>query len=82
MLLPLLSKLNFQFPITSFLIFVIFSLLIIVWLGFTLIIRYHWKNYGSGALSILTMSFIYFIGSGVLILGMGLFAFLYQVTTT
>lgn len=75
-----LTQLNFHIPITPVLLFAILALLIVLWGIFTLIIRYHWKHYGTGKLEVFTMNFFYLTGSVVLIAFMGISAFLYSVS--
>lgn len=68
-----------RIPIPPVLLFALLVLLFVAWIIFTLIIRYHWKKYGYSKLVHLKMNFVYFAGSGVLLLGMLLFAILYSI---
>ena len=74
--------LSFTLPVTPLFLFIIFTVLMAVWMGFSWIVRYHWKNYGTNPLEVMTMSLIYFVGSGVLLAGMSLFVFLYNFSAT
>jgi len=69
-------------PITPLLLFATLALLIAVWAVFTLIVRYHWKNYGTGKLEVFTMNFFYLVGSLVLIALMVVCALLYLSSAT
>ena len=72
---------GFQIPVTAILLFSLLALIIAGWLVFTLIIRYHWKNYGTGGVEILTMNFVYFVGSLVLGGFMTVSAIAYSLST-
>lgn len=76
--IAIFSQLGIHIPITPFLLFAVFAVLLFLWALFTWIVRYHWKSYGTNKLDVMSMSFIYFIGSAVLLAGMALFAFLYN----
>ena len=58
-----LSQLNLHIVVSPMFLFFIMALLIAGWGIFTLVIRYHWKNYGTGKLEVFTMNFFYFAGS-------------------
>lgn len=73
------GQLSFQIPVTPSLLFALFALLVATWLICTIIFRYHWKNYTVSWLEVVSMNLIYFIGSGILLAGMGLFALLYSL---
>jgi hypothetical protein len=62
-----LAQFNLHIPITPVLLFVVLALLVALWAIFTLVIRYHWKNYGTGKLEVFTMNFFYLAGSAILI---------------
>lgn len=78
MILSTLGQMGIQIPLTPFLIFLLLTLLMVAWGIFTWIVRYHWKSYGTSKLEVMSMSFVYFVGSGILLAGMALFAFLYN----
>lgn len=80
-MLTAIGQSGFHIPITPQLLFSVLSLLLAGWLVFTLIIRYHWKNYGTGGASIFAMNFFYFIGSGIL-LAVLLFSLLLYVASS
>lgn len=61
------SETGFLITITPLLLASLLLLLLAVWIVFTLIVRYHWKNYGARGAEALTMNFIYFSGSAILI---------------
>jgi hypothetical protein len=63
MLLGILAQSGSHITITGGLMFSLLALLIAIWLVFTLIIRYHWKNYGTGGVEVFTMNFFYLVGS-------------------
>lgn len=67
MILGLLAQEGYRFTITPPLLFSILALLVSIWLVFTIILRYHWRNYGTGGAEVFTMNFTYFIGSFSLI---------------
>lgn len=74
-----LSQLSFHIPVTPTLLCALLALMFALWIVYSIILRYHWKNYGSNQLEIIKMNVIYFVGSGILIAGMVLFAFLYSL---
>ena len=76
----LLSQMNLHIPVAPFLVFVLLTLLLLTWVIFTLVVRYHWKNYGTSQLEVMSMSFIYFVGSLILLAATAIFAFLYYVS--
>ncbi len=77
MILGLLAKSGMQITIPPIFIMIVLALLLAVWLVFTLIIRYHWKNYGTGGASIFKMNFFYLTGSAIFIIVLLLFGLLY-----
>lgn len=77
-----LVEFNFHIPVTPLLLFSLLALLIALWGIFTLIIRYHWKNYGTGKLQVFTMNFFYLTGSALIIALMATFALLYSSSST
>lgn len=72
---------NVHIPITSPLLFSLGALILAVWAIFSIIARYHWKNYGTNKLEIMKMTLIYFVGSGILLGLIGIFAFAYSLPT-
>jgi len=66
-LLSPITTTGFQITITPTILVSLLSLILAAWIIFTIIVRYHWKNYGTGGVEILTMNFIYFSGSAILI---------------
>ena len=67
-ILPIaLAKTGLHILLTPQVIFVILALLLAIWLTFTWMFRYHWKNYGTGKLEVLTMTFFYLGGSAILL---------------
>lgn len=77
MIPPPIAGFNLHIPVTPLLLFATLALLIAGWGIFTLVVRYHWKNYGTGKLEMFTMNFFYLIGSAVLLALMIIFALLY-----
>jgi hypothetical protein len=69
---------SIHIPLTPIVLFVLLAILVILWVIFTLIIRYHWKNFGTSELDFIGMNLFYLVGSGVLILGMVFSAFLFS----
>ena len=82
MLLALFGQSGIHITIGPVLVFSIFAMLLAVWLVFTLIIRYHWKNYGTGGVEIFTMNFIYIVGSVICIALMLISAAIYLTSST
>ena len=78
----LVGQSGFHIPITALLIFSLLALLVAIWIVFTLIIRYHWKNYGTGGVEVFTMNFAYLAGSLILIGLMLASATLYLLSST
>lgn len=76
------GQFNFHIPVTPVLLFALLALLIAGWAIYTLILRYHWKNYGTGKLEVFTMNFFYITGSIVLIVLMAVAALLYSSSAT
>ena len=72
---------NIHIPITPLLLFSLGALLFAVWAIFSIIARYHWKNYGTNKLEVIKMTLIYFVGSGILLALIGIFAFVYTIPT-
>lgn len=73
----LFSQISIHIPLSSLALFVILAILIVVWAIFTLIIRYHWKNFGTSEIDFVGMNVFYLTGSVILILGMAISAFLF-----
>lgn len=65
-MLTLLGQSGLLLPVTPSLIIAIGALILAGWLIFSLIIRYHWKNYGTSGIEIFSMNFFYIIGSLVI----------------
>lgn len=78
----LLSSTSLHFTLSSVFIFGIILFLVVGWMIFTVVIRYHWKNYGSGDIEILRMNVMYLVGSGVIFTLMIASAFLYFASST
>lgn len=74
------ANLDISFHLSGFLMLALFGIVCSIWAIFTLIVRYHWKNYGTGGLELITMNFAYLAGSAVLILGMIIFGSLYMLS--
>lgn len=81
MISPPLAQLNFHIPVTPTLLFAVMALTLVAWGIVTIVIRYHWKNYGTGKLEIFTMNFFYLAGSLAQITLMGIFALIYLIST-
>ena len=73
---------NFQIPLTPMFLVVIFCVLTAVSLVHGLILRYHWNNYGNGAVELVFVKLVYVIGLAILIGGMALFTVLYSLSTS
>ena len=58
---------SLELTITPILLFLAFLVLCAAWAVYSMILRYHWKEYGVNKLQIMLMSLIYGIGSLVLI---------------
>ncbi|OGZ05907.1 MAG: hypothetical protein A2845_03850 [Candidatus Lloydbacteria bacterium RIFCSPHIGHO2_01_FULL_49_22] len=76
----ILSTINIQIAVSPFFLFVVGALVIAGWLVFTVIIRYHWKNYGTGGMQLFAMNFLYISGSAALAGLMILSAVLYLIS--
>jgi len=76
--LTLFSKMSIHIPLSPSVLFVILAIFVAVWAIFTLIIRYHWKNFGTSEIDFVGMNLLYLIGSVVLVAGMAISAFLYS----
>jgi hypothetical protein len=80
MILTALGQSGFQIPVTPLLIYALFALLIAVWGIFSWIIHYHWKHYGTSRATTFTMSFVYIVGSAILLSLVGLSALSFAVS--
>jgi len=76
----ILGQTGFQISLNPFFLFVIFTLAMLVWGVFFWVIRYHLKKYGTSILETLAMTLVFLLGSGVLLAGLALFAFLYNLS--
>lgn len=81
MLAYALGQGGFHIPVTPTLVFASLAALIATWAIFTLIIRYHWKRYGTSRIQTFAMSFFYLAGSMVLLGGTTLAAIIYYVSS-
>lgn len=75
-----LSSINIQIVLSPFFLFAVGALIIAGWLVFTVIIRYHWKNFGTGGVQLFAMNFFYIAGSAALAGLMILSAVLYLIS--
>jgi len=82
LMLAALGKGEIQLVVTPQLLFSVLALLLAIWLVFTLVIRYHWKNYSTGGAALFTMNFFYLAGSVVFIGLLLFFLLLYLGSTT
>lgn len=76
----ILSTINIQIAVSPFFLFAVGALIIAGWLVFTVIIRYHWKNYGTGGVQLFAMNFLYISGSAAIAGLMILSAVLYLIS--
>lgn len=74
------GKIGLEISVSPMFIFVIAGLILTGWLIFTTIVRYHWKNYGTGGTQIFAMNFFYIAGSAILGGLMILFAVSYFIS--
>ncbi len=74
-----INQLSIHIPITPLLLFSLGALLLAVWAIFSIIVHYHWKNYGANKLEVIEMTLIYFVGSAILLALIGVFAFAYTI---
>lgn len=74
-----LNQLTVHIPITPLLLFSFGVLLFAVWAIFSVIAHYHWKNYSTSKIEVIKMTLIYFVGSAILLVIIGVFAFAYAV---
>ena len=81
MITGLLGSLNLHIPLSPILIFSFAALLLAFWVTFTMVIRYHWKSYGTGDLEIVSLNFFYLVGSGIIIFFMVASALLYYTSS-
>ena len=77
----ILSDMGINIPITPILLVVIFSILTVISLVHAVILRYHWKNYGNGALELVLVNLIYLVGLAILLCGMALFIVGYSLSS-
>jgi uncharacterized membrane protein HdeD (DUF308 family) len=82
MLLTMLPVFNIHIPVTPLLLFVFLALLLSAWGIFSVVVRYHWRQYGTSKLEILSMTFFYLAGSAVLLGLTTASAFLYYASAT
>lgn len=82
MLATSLATLGIHIPVPPILIFALLSFLVAVWLVISWMFHYHWKNYGTSKLEVLTMTFFYNAGSAILLLLTAASAILYYASST
>lgn len=75
------SHAGFHISITPTLVFIFLAALAVVWAIYTLIIRYHWKQYGTSRFQTFVMNFFYLAGSGILLGGAAIAAALYYASS-
>ena len=75
-----LAEQSFHILVTPTLLFGVMALLLLGWSVFTLIVQYHWKNYGTGKLEVFTMNFFYLVGSLLFIAFLAALAILYHLS--
>jgi len=80
MIMSLLSTANFQIPVTPMFLMVIFCILAAASIIHAVVLRYHWRNYGNGALELVMINLIYLVGLGILLGGMAIFLFAYSIS--
>lgn len=67
---PTVTALNIIVSISPIVLAMLATPLLLLWLVYSVILRYHWGKYASGQLDVLKMNMIYFGGSAFLIVGM------------
>lgn len=70
---------NFRIPVSPALLFGLFGLLAIIWVVYTMVLRYHWEKYSVNKLDLLKMNTAYFIGSFAILALMGVSALMYLI---
>lgn len=76
-----LGQSGFHIPVTPTLVFAALAALAAAWAIYTLILRYHWKQYGTSKFHVFAMNFFYLAGSGILLGGAALAAILYYASS-
>ena len=71
-----------QIPLPPIVLYLIFGVLLVAWIIYSIILRYHWKKYATSKLDTMRMDIIYFIGSAVLIGAMTIAALAYSLSST
>ncbi|HSE34953.1 MAG TPA: hypothetical protein VLB83_02410 [Candidatus Paceibacterota bacterium] len=79
MFAALLSSFDISIPVTPTILMSLFLLVAAIWGVFSMIVRYHWREYGTSALESAKISVIYFTGSGILLFGAAIFLALYSL---
>ncbi len=59
---------------------VLFSVLAVTSIVHAVILRYHWKNYGNGAIELVKINIIYLVGLAILLGGMAVFILTYSLS--
>ena len=77
----LFSSFNIQLAVTPMILTSLFLLVAAAWGIFSMIVRYHWREYSTSQLDAAKISVIYFTGSGVLLFGAGICLALYSSTS-
>lgn len=75
------GKLGLHIPLSPLVFWATFGVLVIIWVIFSLILRYNWTHYATSRQEIFTVNFFYYIGSAILFGVLALSAFLYHVST-
>ncbi len=59
---------------------VFFILFFLIWIVFTMIVRYHWSKYGASKLEVFKMNIIFFAGSIAIFGALGIAMLLYYMS--
>lgn len=63
----LFSASTFTFALTPGMLGAVFVALIVIWGVLSAIYRWHWTQYGTSQVEVMTMSVVYFTGSGIIL---------------
>ncbi len=72
---------GFHIPIPPIVLGGVFVLFFVLWVIYSIILTYHWKKYGTGALEVFTTTMLYMVGSAIILGLMAILLFLYATST-
>lgn len=78
MFAALFSNFDIEIAVTPMILMSLFLLVAAAWGVFSMIVRYHWREYSTSPLDAAKISVVYFTGSGILLFGAAVCLALYS----